>query len=405
MSEMDNRPTGSTKPVVGARAGGAEQRASAIVALDPLAPIIVRSGRPFDSQAGPDAPRFPPPSTLAGCLRTAWARETGQALGTHLRALPVSGPLLLGRENQVLVPKPANAHYFGTGESALCVRSSQPGAFDDGCGADLPMGLSPVRLATQVASKPSPGPDWWDLTDFLAFRRGDKIPVRQLGRNGWSSGEADRRTHVAINRQRDAAEEGKLFKTEGLVLGGGRKAKDAAKGGLRLLAKVGETLGPAVVHLGGERRLASLEPVVPTTWPSPPNGWLRDIVDAGRLCLTLLTPGIFSAGYLPGWLDAELTGNPPTAPGLRLQLCAVATERWQAHSGWDLVERQPRPTRKVVPAGATYWFHVLEGANEDALEALWLANVSDAEQDRLDGFGLTMPAPWGPATTTYKESK
>ena len=183
-------------------------------------------------------------------------------------------------------------------------------------------------------------------------------------------------------------------------------ATDAAKGGLRLLAKTGVALGPTLVHLGGERRLASLEPISHTTWPSPSQGWLREIVDSGRLCLTLLTPGIFSAGYLPGWLDAERTGRPPTALGVRLQLCAVATERWQAHSGWDLVKQRPRPTRKLVPAGATYWFRVLDGADEAAIEALWLTNVSDAEQDRLDGFGLAMPGPWLPnATKTHKESK
>lgn len=384
-------------------AGRRGQATATVVALEPLAPLIIRSGRPFDGPAGPDAPRFPPPSTLAGCLRTAWARATRQPLGEHLRVLAVDGPLLIDRNNQVLVPKPADAHYFGTGESARCVRAL-PGAFDDGCGADLPYALSPVRLVEDVAEKSSLGPSWWDLKDFLAFRRGDDVPVRQLRKNGWSPSEPDRRTHVAINRQRGAAEEGKLFQTEGLVLDGSRSVEDAAKGGLRLLAKVGERLGPALVHLGGERRLASLEPLS-TAWPSPPNGWLRDIVGSGGLCLTLLTPGVFLAGYLPGWLNAELTGSPPTAPDLRLQLCAVATERWQAHSGWDLAARQPRPTRKLVPAGATFWFRILEGASEETVRALWLANVSDAEQDRLDGFGLALPVPWVPEpATTHKES-
>lgn len=404
MSEKGNGSTGSTTAVAG-DIRGAEQRASTIVALDPLAPLIVRSGRPFDNQAGPDAPRFPPPSTLAGCLRTAWARETGQTLGEHLRALPVSGPLLVNRKNQVLVPKPADARYYHTGESVVCVRA-EPRDFDDGCDADLPDGLLPVRLVKDVAGKPAAGPNWWGLTDFFAFRRcrrGENVPVRQLAKNGWLPSEADRRTHVAIDRRHGVAEDGKLFQTEGLVLDGGKKARDAAEGGLRLLGKVGEALGPAVVHLGGERRLTSLEPTSQAVWPSPPNGWLQAIVDSGGLCLTLLTPGIFSAGYLPGWLGADLIGSPPTAPGLKLHLRAVATERWEAHSGWDLVARQPRPTRKLAPAGATYWFRVLEGGNERELEALWLANVSDAEQDMLDGFGLTVPAPW--VDTSYKETK
>lgn len=372
---------------------------SVIVALDPLSPLIVRSGRPFDDQAGPDAPRFPPPSTVAGCLRTAWARQTGQALGEDLRALAISGPVLMDREDRMLVPKPVDAHYFGAGETAVCVRAL-PGGFDEGCGADLPEGLSPVQLAKPEARKPSSGPLWWCLEDFLAFRRGRDVTFGTLEKNGWSPSDPDRRTHVAINRHRRAAEEGRLFQTEGLVLDGGRGAEDAASGGLRLLAKAGEALEPALVHLGGERRLASLEPICPTRWPSPPEGWLQEMVESGGLCLTLATPGIFSDGYLPGWLHGELVGSLPTAPGLRLQLCAVATERWQAHSGWDLVKQQPRQTRKLVPAGATYWFRVLDGANEEALRSLWLANMSDAEQDRLDGFGLAIPAPWRPSTAT-----
>ncbi len=368
--------------------------ASTTVALDPLAPLIIRSGRPFDGQSGPEAPRFPPPSTLAGCLRTAWARETGQDFGSHLRALAVSGPLLLDRQDTVLLPKPADAHYFRVGESTVCVRA-KPSAFDAGCGSDLPNGLSPLQLTQQVDGKPASGPLWWTLKHWLDFRRGEDVKVEALGRCGWSPGAPDRRTHVAIDRRRGAATDGKLFQTEGLVLDGGR-ADDAATGGLRLLARSCEALGPALVHLGGERRLSALEPMAPTVWPTPPTGWLPDIANSGGICLTLLTPGVFSAGHLPGWLDAELIGSPPTVPGLRLQLCAAALERWQAHSGWDLVKREPRPTRKLVPSGATYWFRLIEGVDEEALRALWLANVSDDEQDRLDGFGLAVPGPWTP---------
>ena len=366
---------------------------SVVVTLDPLAPVIVRSGRPFDGQAGPDSARFPPPSTVAGCLRTARARAKGEEFGSHLRTLAVSGPLLLDRDNRVLVPKPANAHYYDTGSTASCVRA-EPCSFDAGCDADLPAGHMPVRLTKERKDKPGKGPHWWLLSDLLDFRQGQDI-ASELKSRGWSPGSGDRRTHVAINRKRRAADEGKLFQTEGLVLDG-RKTGDAAEGGLRLLARFGEPLGSALAHLGGERRLAALEPRDSSIWPSPPSGWLQGVVDSGGLCLTLLTPGIFKAGYRPGWLDETLTGSPPTAPGLTLQLCAAATDRWQPHSGWDLALGQPRSTRKLAPAGSTYWFRILNGANEETLGPLWLANISDDEQDRLDGFGLALPSAWSP---------
>ena len=443
-----------------------------VVSLDPLAPVIVRSGRPFDDQSGPDPARFPPPSTVAGCLRTAWARATGRRFGAELAQMAVAGPLLLDRENRILVPKPADALYFGHGDEARCVRA-EPRPFEPGCGADIPDALLPVQLTDSVAGKPGSGPAWWSWDDLLDFRLEEEIPSARTDRtggngrtggtgeartgetdeaggnsgvppgegrrtheasdtspaatnasnagrrfyarlcgNGWSSPRGDRRIHVAIDPDTRAADAGRLFQTEGLDLDAPDAARGrdlpaeekhwpAARGGLRLLARCDEALGEGLVHLGGERRLAALQPEPERTWPAPPPDWLDRIARAGGLSLTLLTPAIFSAGYRPGWLDADadLIGSPPVAPGLRLQLRAAAVERWQPHSGWDLARWQPRPSRKLAGAGATYWFRILGGIAPDALAALWLASVSDGEQDRRDGFGLALPSPWEPVET------
>ena len=387
-----------------------------VVSLDPLAPVIVRSGRPFDDQSGPDPARFPPPSTVAGCLRTVWARATGRGFGPELAQMAVAGPLLLDRENRILVPKPADALYFGHGDEARCVRA-EPRPFEPGCGADMPGALLPIQLAEPAAGKPGSGPAWWSWGDLLAFRSaadaGRSFYVRLCG-NGWSPPpRGDRRTHVAIDPKTGGGDAGRLFQTEGLDLDAPDTVQDrgslagekhwlAARGGLRLLARCSEPLGEGLVHLGGERRLAALQPEPERIWPAPPPDWLDRIARAGGLSLTLLTPAIFSAGYQPGWLDADLIGSPPSAPGLRLQLRAAAVERWQPHSGWDLARRPrpgPRPSRKLAGAGATYWFRILGGIAPDALAALWLASVSDGEQDRRDGFGLALPSPWEPVET------
>ena len=437
-----------------------------VVSLEPLAPIIVRSGRPFDGRSDADPARFPPPSTVAGCLRTAWARATGREFGPELAQLAVAGPLLLNPENQVLAPKPADALYFGHGDAARCVRA-KPCAFEVGCGADMPDALPllvQLQLTEPVAGKPGGGPAWWSWEDLLAFRREEEIPSARTTRtdvngradgtartggsgrapplredrrthaaidpgtdaadvdagrlfytrlceNGWSPPpQGDRRTHVAINPITRAADAGRLFQTEGLDLDAPAAARDrdlpagerrwpAAAGGLRILARCGEALGEGLVHLGGERRLSALQPEPEQTWPSPPSDWPDRIARAGGLSLTLLTPATFSAGYRPGWLDADLIGNPPAAPELRLQLRAVAVGRWESHSGWDLARRPrpgPRPSRKLAGAGAVYWFRILGDFDSRALDTLWLASVSDGEQDRRDGFGLALPSPWKP---------
>ena len=369
---------------------------STVVSLDPLGPIIVRSARPMEGRSDADPARFPPPSTTAGCLRTAWARATGRPFGPDLADLKVAGPLLLRHDDQVLAPKPMDAVYFNRGDERCCLRA-EPRPFDAGVGADLPLGLLPVQLTESLAGKPASGPTWWRWNDILAFRRGESVSYHSVCENGWEPPPGDRRTHVAINSELGAADPGRLFQTEGLDLDATDWSEDSSGNGLRLLMRCDEPLGDTLVHLGGKRRLAALQPESERVWPSPPADWLQEMGCAQGLCLTLLTPGIFSAGFLPGWLDEDtLIGSPHAAPDLRLQLCAVAVGRWQPHSGWDLAKRQPRATRKLADAGATYWFRVLDDASPDQRGALWLTSISDLDQDRRDGFGLVLPSAWTP---------
>lgn len=388
---------------------------SPVISIDPLAPVIVRSGRPFDDQTGADSARFPPPSTLAGCLRTAWARQTGKPFGPELLNLTVAGPLLIrtdpDKSLDLLVPKPADALYFGSGTEARCVRA-EPKLFDEGSGSDLPKGLLPVQLTTKEKEKPGKGPAWWTWNDLLAFREGQTLTHNQLSDNGWSPELGDRRTHVAIDRDTQSAKSGQLFQTEGLDLDPTNPfLKSEPCHTLRFLMRFAEPLTSGLVHLGGERRLAELRPEAEAVWPQIPENWFEQIIQAGGLSLTLLTPAVFSAGYRPGWLDDKLEGSPPPTPGMssspdvRLHLMAVAVDRWQPHSGWDLQHWKPRATRKLVAAGATYWFTIIGKPNADDLAKLWLASLCDGEQDRRNGFGLALPAAWKPVTRHSPETK
>lgn len=405
-------PTPEIAPHAPTAASATLSEPSSVLTLDPLAPIVCRSGRPFDDQAGPDTARFPPPSTVAGCLRTAWARETGTPFGLDLMNIAVAGPLLARPDGIgglcLYAPKPADALYFGSGDQAECVRAI-PASFEPGCGADLPDDLLPVVLTEDRDDKQGSGPQWWAWSDLLDFRRGQPLSHARLTEDGWSppTGErSDRRTHVRIDRATQAAESGQLFQTEGLDFSAPGGIEADPDSGLRLLVRCARPLSSALAHLGGERRMAAVCPRCETLWPQPPDDWFDLIGKSGGLTLTILTPGLFSGGYRPGWLKEQLEGSPPESPGVRLRLRAAALGRWQPHSGWSLAAQpkhqskpqaqQPRAGRKLVPAGATYWLQIVGQPAREDLERLWLTALCDHPQDRLDGFGLALPAPWTP---------
>ncbi len=380
--------------------------------IEPKAPLVVRSGRPFDDQSGADAARFPPPSTLAGALRTAHAASDNKPFGPELASIPVAGPLPVklnaqGEPQTLLVPKPADAMYFWTADkqSKRLMRTS-PRKLSEGEGCDLPHGLYPVQLAEDVKGKPALGPRWWTWDDLLAFRNAtvgenSADAYARIESHGWSPMQDDVRTHVGIERESQAAEAGKLFQTAGLnCWQSPEKNESFPTGNIGIVGCISGRIDQGLITLGGERRLSAISKASDTLWPVLPDSLAARIRAAGGLTLTLLTPALFAEGWYPAWLNEYLEGTPPGCDGLRLKLCAVAMERWLPHSGWDLAQNKPRAGRKMIAAGAVFWFEILQ-ADDNALNSLWLTPISDQGQDRKDGFGLALPQPWSPLNAIH----
>ena len=387
--------------------------------IEPLAPLVFRSGKPFGPQSGADTPLFPMPSSLAGLLRTVQAdqQHTGQAfsqkLSDQLRQTSVRGPLLARyaadyTAPQLLLTKPADAMYVDDNGTMRVVRLS-PKALDADCGSDLRNDLLLVQMDTALKGKPKSGPQYWAINDFVNWQNGEAIDFEELKENSLESLPNEQRTHVAISNETFASDDGKLFQTSGLDFGAPRKLaekdqteKTAYNGWqdthLGFWAQSDAQLNDDLVTFGGERRLSKLSVLPKTCDPTACNTQLAVQVRADKgIKLTLLTPAIFGAGYLPAWLDPiSLEGELPHSGGLRVRLKACAIERWQAVSGFDLQLWKPKVMRKAVAAGAVYWFEVLGEVADTLHQSLWFAAVSDDAQDQRDGFGMVLPAAWKP---------
>jgi CRISPR-associated protein Cmr3 len=142
-----------------------------------------------------------------------------------------------------------------------------------------------------------------------------------------------------------------------------------------------------VAPFGGERRLASVEPY--DRWLTCPDSLREKLRTARYVRMYLATPAQFTCGWRPGWLRKEnqsapprLVGTPPDLDGLTLRLVAAAVPRRMAVSGWNMRRSQfgPRPVRWCVPAGAVYFFEVLQGDPSILADKGWLHPVSDGKE-------------------------
>jgi len=387
--------------------------------IEPLQPLVFRSGRPFGSSAQSDGANFPLPSSAAGLLRTLHAQAHNGGLHHYdsavLRRLGCKGPVVLraaAREAEqgrwsVCVPQPADAVYVADttrdgsdGSSAVRAVRLAPMPLPAGVACDLPDGLIPVQWQDNVRAKPRPGPRWWTLSQWEQWQCGQ--PVRFTDDAQEEEPLVSPQVHVALDDYTRAARDGQLYRVDALDFGAslGQAGRHHPTWSFGVFS---EAQVPAQVAVfGGEGRLSAVRPH--DGWAEPlqrvPSSLSQRAATADRdgtargVVLTLLTPAIFAGGWRPGWLSADGIGSPPGCPDVRLVLRAAAVERWVPVSGWDLATERPKAMRKAVAAGAVYWFEIAQGTCAQALQALWLQPLSDDEDDRHAGFGLVLAAPW-----------
>ncbi len=384
--------------------------------ITPLAPLVLRGGKPVDANTGDDVLVFPQPSTLAGALRGAYAIQANEDFATQREIIEkraAKGPLLAAVNGTQITPlfaKPNDVFYSKPNtddKHDLRLHRLVPQAVQANEGSDLPAGLQPVFFQQPTKSKPVTGVAWWtqeNMTRWLCAEmpgtKTDKQGISNIKTNalGFMQLPTDVRYHVALDRKTLASEPGLLYQSAGRDFA----ALRAEQGGWQaehyaLLAQFEESIEHGTLRVGGEGRLSAL--TAGDAWPQMPER-LRQALRGKKhkgvkhLRLILQTPALFKAGWRPDWLDEHtLTGEHPCIAGLQLKLCAAAVERWQAISGWDMRHNKPKAVRRLVPAGSVYWFEVIGNTFKD-WDKLWLSSLCEDENDRNNGFGLAVPGVW-----------
>lgn len=353
--------------------------------IEPRDALLVRDGRPFTNSPGARARSlpFPLPQTLAGAYRTRRGLEAGLRFpedAPKVLSWGVRGPLLAevaGGGWRLLVPRPLDA--LRLGERVYPLR---PLRVPEGAGTNLEEGLLPVGLPSpDLKEKPQPLPAFWYWESFLAWLLED-APTG-FAPEGHGGPTPEHRTHVSLDPVRGTAREGALFQTSGLEFA----RKEGSLHRLALVLWPEDGVEVEGIHpLGGERRLAFWWKGGPEIPPVPP-GLTETLLRTRAARMVLLTPAFFGGTYLPegrafagARVEAALVGRPLTV------------------SGWDLAQGRPKPSRRAVPAGSVYFLRLPEAWGEEEvrewLAAVWFQSLSDAPQDRRDGYGLAAVGVW-----------
>lgn len=445
---LHDNPAGPTPQAAEAPREAAHADGGRVVSIQPRDPLVLRDARPFSADPGAHAFAlpFPLPRTVAGAVRTALGSSQGLDWNdrdaiSRANRIKVHGPLLAAQREagggwDVYVPAPRDAVFFRPKDDATEIATMLLRPMDDvDGGTDGPApppgpneayaramantDLKPLSV-TEEAKPARDLPAWWSLNDTARWLTSVAPAPAMVAIDdghtvaGLGTIPLDSRIHVSIDRETSANVDGSLFTTEGRTF---PQLPGFGSPGLALLARVTSEFAPAgsehLIHLGGERRIASLSVDPPgLAWPDATDHLPSEaeVAKARGLRLQLVTPAIFSHGWLPGWLES---GVIPGSKGMKAQvtLKGAAIERRIPVSGWRLAARRhgngpahppgPRATRYAVPAGGVYFFSFRDTARirdiawwHELWRHLWLRPVSDYAIDNDSGFGLALPGLW-----------
>ena len=373
--------------------------------IEPLDVLFLRGNKLFGEPGSYGESPMPPwPSVAAGALRSALLAHRridlsrfakgeveDDELGTPRRpgSFTVAAFHLARRRHgaiEPLLPLPADLVVVEKQDNqGLGVRRITPYSHRFDLGIRHSAATDELAVLPEPRRDKSKGGCWITGEGWRRYLRGKlPDPAAHLVTAGelWK---IDARIGVGLDATRRAAAEGKLFSSEGIVLGKMEHCTDRQAGSdIGFLVETeGATLPDALtLRFGGDGR-GALSTRVDVELPMPD---YEAIANARRCRMILVAPGLFPDGWRPtGIAD----GSRFNLHGVAAQLRCAAVPRAEVVSGFDIANERPKPAQRAAPSGSVYWLDDLD-ATPDALRnlarrGLWSDPVEDAAR-RAEGF-------------------
>jgi len=352
-----------------------------IIRINPLDTFFFRDGKPFDmgDESWADGVFPPSPSVIYGALRTLFFAHNGkldlskEKLDELTEDFRIRG-IFLQIENIFYFPIPNDV-----------VKNKETGQLSFLQLKDIPAYSScktNKMLYTSDISEEVKG-----LTSRINFKNilsKQNLNQVEAKEKGYLYKEA--KVGIARNKTSKTSEEGRLYRVEMQRLQENTKIVVAFEN-LELPKKY-------ISKIGGEGKTFSYEL---ENIEIPENGFIECPSESEienntfRVCLT--TPALFKNGWLPSWIDENtLIGTFPKSTlkksTLKVKLLTTALGKPISLGGFDVKNGQPKEMNKYVPAGSVYYFEILEGTYQEAIQAFHFKSISEYETAK-EGFGIT----------------
>ena len=195
------------------------------------------------------------------------------------------------------------------------------------------------------------------------------------------------RTGLGIDREKNSAKSGLLYSVDFVRL----------KNGMNLVTGV-ENLSslPAqgVLMLGGRNRFCDYAVTdnrdVLAVFKDDTEQRICELVQRTLLFkIILLTPAVFSAGWLFGKWSENGTRTVKTPSGAKFEVLSAAIGRAGTVSGWDLAAKKAKPLKKLVPSGSVYYCKL---ETQEMVDSLFKDVHCTAISDEMPqmGYGISL---------------